>query len=264
MEIWEKKRQTSRIARNSVVAAPSVFWPMTTLQIHFIIINSGTLFEDDEVTRHGLLSQTAMVQLNRGSNTLLVWKNLGWKFWNQADPEPDLPCVSYLQTRINYLSSQATFLIAKMRNDIIHPGKTLTGVSRDVAEDQYIVIMMLQFTASNSDSPVSTMKLHLRRASGLSLWALWGSISLCDGCCCPEVTKHARFLWPPLSPGVLLQIHVHWVGDPIYHLILWHPPLLLPSISPSIRVFPARDSSSHQVDILCTVRCLVTSLSSAL
>ena len=32
------------------------------------------------------------------------------------------------------------------------------------------------------------------------------------------------------------QIYVHWVGDTIQHLIL-RPPLLLPSIFPSIRVF---------------------------
>ena len=32
------------------------------------------------------------------------------------------------------------------------------------------------------------------------------------------------------------QIHVHWVGDAIYHLILCLP-LLLPSVFPSIRVF---------------------------
>ena len=33
------------------------------------------------------------------------------------------------------------------------------------------------------------------------------------------------------------QIHVHWVGDAIYHLILCHPFLFLPSIFRSIRVF---------------------------
>ena len=34
------------------------------------------------------------------------------------------------------------------------------------------------------------------------------------------------------------QNHVHWVGDAIQHLILCRPLLLLPSIFPSIRVFP--------------------------
>ena len=33
------------------------------------------------------------------------------------------------------------------------------------------------------------------------------------------------------------QIHLHWVGDDIYHLILCRPLLLLPSTFPSIRVF---------------------------
>ena len=33
------------------------------------------------------------------------------------------------------------------------------------------------------------------------------------------------------------QIHPHWVGDDIYHLILCRPFLLLPSTFPSIRVF---------------------------
>ena len=35
----------------------------------------------------------------------------------------------------------------------------------------------------------------------------------------------------------LTQTHVHRVGDAIYHLILHHPLLLLPSIFPSVRVF---------------------------
>ena len=33
------------------------------------------------------------------------------------------------------------------------------------------------------------------------------------------------------------QIHVYWDGDTVYHLILYHPVLLLSSIFPSIRVF---------------------------
>ena len=33
------------------------------------------------------------------------------------------------------------------------------------------------------------------------------------------------------------EIHFHWVGDAIQHLILCHPLLLLPSIFPSIRLF---------------------------
>ena len=35
------------------------------------------------------------------------------------------------------------------------------------------------------------------------------------------------------------QTRVHWVNDAINHLILCHPLLLLPSIFPSIRVFPS-------------------------
>ena len=35
----------------------------------------------------------------------------------------------------------------------------------------------------------------------------------------------------------LAQIHVHWVGDALNHLILCHPLLLQPSIFPSISVF---------------------------
>ena len=37
----------------------------------------------------------------------------------------------------------------------------------------------------------------------------------------------------------LAQTHIHQVGDAIQHLILCHPLLLLPSIFPSIRVFPS-------------------------
>ena len=40
----------------------------------------------------------------------------------------------------------------------------------------------------------------------------------------------------------LAQTHVHQVGDAIQHLILCHPPLLLPSIFPSIRGFSSESA----------------------
>ena len=66
-------------------------------------------------------------------------------------------------------------------------------------------------------------------------------------CCCCSAAKLCPSLCSPMdcsTPGlpaphsllVFAQVHVHWVGDAIQHLILCHP-LLLPSIFPSIRVF---------------------------
>ena len=56
--------------------------------------------------------------------------------------------------------------------------------------------------------------------------------SLCDpmNCSTPGLPVHHQL---PKST----QTHVHWVGVPSNHLILFHPFLLLPSIFPSIRVF---------------------------
>ena len=48
----------------------------------------------------------------------------------------------------------------------------------------------------------------------------------------PHGLQHARSSCPSPFPE-LTQTHVHWV----HHLILCHPPLLLPSIFPKIRVF---------------------------
>ena len=67
--------------------------------------------------------------------------------------------------------------------------------------------------------------------------------------CCCSVTKSCPTPCNPMNchmPGFpvlhclseLAQIHAHWVNDAINHLILCHP-LLLPSIFPSIRVFPS-------------------------
>ena len=42
----------------------------------------------------------------------------------------------------------------------------------------------------------------------------------------------------------LAQIHVHWVSDISNHLILCHPLLLLPSMSPRIRIF-SNESALH-------------------
>ena len=52
----------------------------------------------------------------------------------------------------------------------------------------------------------------------------------------PHELQHARTLCPSPLPE-FTQTHVHRVGDPISHLILCHPLLLLPPIPPSIRVF---------------------------
>ena len=65
--------------------------------------------------------------------------------------------------------------------------------------------------------------------------------------CCCSVAKSCPTLCNPMDcslPGSshfhcfleFAQIHVHWVGDAIYHLILCLP-LHLPSVFPSIRVF---------------------------
>ena len=57
----------------------------------------------------------------------------------------------------------------------------------------------------------------------------------------PTLCDRMDCSWPGLSVHHQLseftQIHVHWVGDAIYHLILCHPLLLPPSIFPSITVF---------------------------
>ena len=52
----------------------------------------------------------------------------------------------------------------------------------------------------------------------------------------PHELQHARPLCPSPLPE-FTQTHVHRVSDPISHLILCHPLLLLPSNFPSIRVF---------------------------
>ena len=56
--------------------------------------------------------------------------------------------------------------------------------------------------------------------------------TFCDpmDCSTPGFPVHHQLLG-------LAQTHVHRVGDAINHLILCHPPLLLPPIFPSIRVF---------------------------
>ena len=66
--------------------------------------------------------------------------------------------------------------------------------------------------------------------------------------CCCSVTKSCPTLYDPMdcsTPGFpvlhylleFAQTPVHWVSDTIQHLILCCPLLLLPSISPRIRVF---------------------------
>ena len=58
---------------------------------------------------------------------------------------------------------------------------------------------------------------------------------------CPTPCDHMNCITPGSSVLHYLlefaQIHVHGVSDAIEHLILCYPLLLLPSVSPSIRVF---------------------------
>ena len=73
-------------------------------------------------------------------------------------------------------------------------------------------------------------------------------------CCCSVVQSCLTlcYLMDCSMPGFsvlhhlleLAQIHVHRVGDAIQHLVLCCPPLLLPSIFPSIRVF-SNESALH-------------------
>ena len=49
--------------------------------------------------------------------------------------------------------------------------------------------------------------------------------------------QHARLPCPSLSPGVFSKLMSIELVMPSNHLILCHPLLLLPSVSPSIRVF---------------------------
>ena len=64
-------------------------------------------------------------------------------------------------------------------------------------------------------------------------------LTRCDpvNCSTPDLPVHHQ----PPEPT---QCHVHWVGDASNHLILCRPPLLLPSIFPSIRVF-SNESALH-------------------
>ena len=59
----------------------------------------------------------------------------------------------------------------------------------------------------------------------------------------PHELQHSRPPCPSPTPG-FTQTHVHRVGDPSSHLILWRPLLLLPPIPPSIRVF-SNESTLH-------------------
>ena len=82
--------------------------------------------------------------------------------------------------------------------------------------------------------PCSQAKgLDLRRYGSVQFSSVTQScLTLCDpvDCSTPGFLVHHQL--PELA-----QTQVHQVGDAIYHLILCHPLLLLPSLFPSIRVF---------------------------
>ena len=66
----------------------------------------------------------------------------------------------------------------------------------------------------------------------------------------PRGLQTARFLCPPLSPGVCSNLSFELVMLSS-HLILCHPLLLLPQIFPSLRVFSSESASSnHSVIVL--------------
>ena len=73
------------------------------------------------------------------------------------------------------------------------------------------------------------------------------SVMVVQSSCCVDS------LWPHelQSPGLpvphhlleFAQVHVHYISDSSNHLILCHPPLPLPSISPSLHLFQWADSA---------------------
>ena len=77
---------------------------------------------------------------------------------------------------------------------------------------------------------------HFKIYFWLLLWL--GSVQSLSHVCC-FVTPFCSMPGFPVHHQLpeLAQTHVHWVGMPSSHLILCRPPLLLPLIFPSIRVF---------------------------
>ena len=65
---------------------------------------------------------------------------------------------------------------------------------------------------------------------------MWVVVHLCPTLCKPMDCSTPGFPVLHHLPE-LAQTHIHWVGDAIQHLVLFHPLLLLPSIFPSIWVF---------------------------
>ena len=102
-----------------------------------------------------------------------------------------------------------------------------------------LVILGIRWSADLTDSE------NIYSIKKESTYILWRRGSW-NRCCCCSVTKLCLTLCDPMNcstPGFpvhhlpeLAQAHVHWVGDSV-HLILYCPPLFLPSIFPSIRVF---------------------------
>ena len=71
---------------------------------------------------------------------------------------------------------------------------------------------------------------HLGSVQFISVAQSCATICSSMDCSTPGLPVHHQLL-------EFTQIHIHWVGDAIHHLILWRPLLLPPSIFPSIRVF---------------------------
>ena len=92
---------------------------------------------------------------------------------------------------------------------------------------------------------------HLQLFS--SIWSVAFHLFYCFLCCfsatelcpslCDPMWQHTRLPCPSPSVGDT-QTNIHWVVMPSNHLVLCCPLLLLPSISPSIRVF-SKESVLH-------------------
>ena len=162
--------------------------------------------------------------------------NIPLRIWRHTHTAP-APCICFIHpstdghlSQIHALAIINTVAMNMEKADIFPRQNFVSTKHPEIELLHYMVVLFLIFWGTSIMFFIVATPILLLFSCSVVSDSLWS-----------HGLQHVRFPCPLPSPE-LAQTHVHQVSDAIQPLVLCQPLLLLPSILPSIRVFPNKSA----------------------